>query len=120
MASPLYAFAVAGAAAASAVVVDAAAAGLSLLFCGRRSRCCSAFVFWLSSAAAAGVDEDDVVAAVVCISAKCAVAAPSPHAVVVDGAAVELRPAVVVDCDTAAVVDIAVDQIFSPCCPHTP
>ena len=24
------------------------------------------------------------------------------------------------DYDTAAAVDIAVDQIFSPCCPHTP
>ena len=71
-----------------------------------------------SAAAAAVVDvvAGDVV--VVCISAACAVAL-YPHVDAVVGGAVELRPAVVVGCDTAA-VDIAVDQIFSPCCPHTP
>ena len=67
---------------------------------------------------AAAVGDVDVVAVAVCISAECVVA-PSPHAAVVGGA-VELRPAVVADYDTAAAVDIAVDQIFSPCCPHTP
>ena len=76
----------------------------------------------MNSAAAAAVDvvvSGYVVVVVVCISAACAVAL-YPHVDAVVGGAVELRPAVVVGCDTAAVVDIAVDQIFSPCCPHTP
>ena len=72
------------------------------------------------NSAAAGdavvVDYDDVAAAVVCISEECVVA-PSPRVV---GGAVELRPAVAVGCDNAAAVETAVDQIFSPCCPHTP
>jgi len=84
---------------------------------GPRSRYCPDLVFWMNSAAAVDVVAGDD--AVVCISAACAVAL-SPHVDAVVGGAVELRHAVVVGCDTAAAVDIAVDQIFSPCCPHTP
>ena len=84
-----------------------------------RSRYCSDLVFWMNSAVGDVVAGDDVVVVVVCISAACAVAL-SPHVDVVVGGAVVLRPAVVVGCDTAVAVDIAVDQIFSPCCPHTP
>ena len=71
----------------------------------------------MNSAVGDVVAGDDVVVVVVCISAACAVAL-SPHVDV--GGVVVLRPAVVVGCDTAVAVDIAVDQIFSPCYPHTP
>jgi len=72
----------------------------------------------MNSAVGDVVAVDDVVV-VVCISEVCAVAL-SPHVDVAVGGAVVLRPAVVVGYDTAGAVDIAVDQIFSPCCPHTP